>query len=126
MEEAFRAIIKAAAGVTAITSQVDFGRIPQGVALPAIVLQTISDTNTHHMQGPSSLHPGRVQVDCYANTYGGAKVLSRAVLSALDGYKGGNFQGIFHENSRDESEGGTNEVTRPYRVSMDFMTQWSA
>jgi hypothetical protein len=125
MEEAFRALLMASTSVTAITPRISFGEIPQGSVLPAIVLQTISNVNTHHMQGPTRLYQARLQVDCYATSYGSAKGLSRAVLAALDGYKGGRFQGIFHEGSRDEREGGSNEVTRPYRVSMDFMTQWS-
>lgn len=104
---------------------INFGEHPQGKPLPAIVMLTVSNDNTHHMEGPTRLYAGRVQVDCYGDDYLAAKTVSRSVLAALDGYAGGGFQGIFHAGSRDTREGGANETARPYRVSMDFMTQWS-
>lgn len=126
MEEELRTIMLASASVTAITgSRINWGEIPQGSAMPAIVLTTISANNGHTMASPDRLQESRVQVDCYGMTYGATKALSRAVLAALDGYKGGNFQGVFHAGTRDGREGGTNEADRPFRVSMDFMTHWS-
>lgn len=126
MEEQFRAILLASSGVTALVgTRINWGAIPQGSSMPAIVLNTISQNNGHTMQGPDGLQEARVQVDIYGTTYGATKALSRAVLAALDGYSGGNFQGIFHAGTRDGREGGTNEADRPFRVSTDFMTQWS-
>ena len=104
---------------------INFGEHPQGKPLPAIVMLTVSNDNTHHMEGPTRLYAGRVQVDCYGDDYLAAKITARAVLATLDGYAGGGFQGIFHAGSRDTRDGGANETARPYRVSMDFMTQWS-
>jgi len=125
MEEALRAILLATSGVTALVgTRVNWGGHPQGLALPAIVLTVISDNLGHRLNGPDGLAQGRVQVDCYAGTYGAAKLLSRAVLAALDSYRGGNFSGVFHAGSRDGREGGTNEADRPFRVSIDFMTNW--
>jgi len=126
MEQSFRAILLASSGVAALVgTRINWGAHPQGQPLPAVVLTGISENDTHHMTGPTRLYEARVQVDCYADTYSGAKALSRAILTVLDGYKGGVFQGIFSAGARDMREGGTNEAARPYRVSMDFMTHWS-
>ena len=126
MEEEFRAILLASTAVTGIVGiRINWGAHPQGSAMPAIVLTTISANNGHTMASPDMLQESRVQVDCDGMTYGATKALSRAVLATLDGYEGGNFQGIFHAGTRDGREGGANEADRPFRVSMDFMTHWS-
>jgi hypothetical protein len=127
MEEEFRAILTAATAVTNIapSSRINFGEHPQGAAFPAIVLNTIGDNAGQTLKGSDELSIGRVQVDCYAMTYGAAKLLSRAALAALDTYRGGDFLAIFHVGTRDTREGGSNEAERPYRVSLDFITNWS-
>ena len=126
MEIEFRAILLASSGVTSLapSSRINFGATPQGQPLPAIVLNTISDNGGHTLTGTDGLSVGRVQVDCYGDTYGAAKGLSQAAIAALDAYRGGNFSGIFHAASRDGREGGSNEADRPYRVSLDFITNW--
>jgi len=78
------------------------------------------------MQGPDHLLSARIQVDCYADTYGAAKAASRAATTALNGHRGGGFRGVFWEGARDSREGGSNEADRPYRVSLDFMVNWRA
>jgi hypothetical protein len=126
MEEQLRALLLAATGVTALAStRVNFGEHPQGQPLPAVVLNTVQDAEGHDLEGVDDLSQGRVQIDCYAATYGAAKLLARAVRGALDGYKGGDFMGVFLVSARDGREGGTNEADRPFRVSMDFLTNWS-
>jgi len=127
MEEEFRAILTAATAVTNIapSTRINFGEHPQGAAFPAIVLNTISDNAGHTLKGSDELSIGRVQVDCYGMTYASAKLLARAALNALDAYRGGDFSAIFHSGTRDTREGGSNEAERPYRVSLDFITNWS-
>jgi len=126
MEEQFRAALLASSGVTAICgTRIDFGANAQGAAYPRVVLWTIGDNEAHNLQAPDGHSVGRVQVDCYAVTYGQAKQLSRAVRAVLDGYSGGGFQGVFLAGSRDTREGGTNEAERPFRVSLDFITHFN-
>jgi len=84
------------------------------------VLNTISDIGGYLITSPDGVSQARVQVDCYAGTYGAAKLLSRAVLAALSGYSGGVIQGVFHAGSRDGRDGGTNEASRAFFVSFDF------
>ncbi|WP_439150833.1 DUF3168 domain-containing protein [Sulfitobacter sp.] len=126
MEEDFRALLTGAATVTAICgTRIEYGGNAQGAAYPRIALYVIGDNESHTMRGPDGLSVGRVQVDCYAMTYGGAKLLGRAVRAVLDGYSGGDFQGVFHAGTRDTREGGSNEATRPYKTSLDFITNFA-
>ena len=126
MEEEFRAILTGAAAVTALVpaARINWGEHPQGAGLPGIVLTTISGIDGAHMNGPNDLLEARVQVDCYALTYGQAKLVARAALAALHFHRGAGFQGVFHAGTRDSREGGTNEAERPYRVSLDFTLAW--
>lgn len=124
MEEELRALLLADGGVSShVDARVNFGTRPQGQPLPAIVLNTISDTEGVHMNGKGPFD-SRVQIDCYGITYGAATLVSRAVLSALNFYRGGGFLIIKHLATRKTREGGSNEVERPYRAGMDFKTIW--
>jgi hypothetical protein len=137
MEEQLRALLLASSGVTALCgTRIDFGANAQGAAFPRVVMFTIGDAEGHNLQGPDGHSVGRVQVDCYALTYGQSKQLSRAVRAVLDGHStnrlqaalsggGGGFQGVFLAGSRDTREGGTNEADRPFRVSLDFITHFN-
>ena len=125
MEEAIRAALLSFSPVTAIVgNRVNFGHT-QGATVPRIALTTISDNNGHSLDGPDSVATARVQVDCYATTYGGAKVLGRAVRKGLDGYSNSVLQGVFIAGARDTQEGGTNEAQRLYGVSLDFMVSYN-
>ena len=125
MEEAFLTLLLATSGVTALAgTRINWGSHPQGQPLPGVVLTVIDDGEGLTYLGPDGLSQGRVQVDCYGLTYRDAKGLARAVRAALDGYKGGNFWGVFHAGTREGREGGTNEADRPFRCSLDFLTHW--
>ncbi|WP_300009687.1 DUF3168 domain-containing protein [uncultured Roseobacter sp.] len=127
MEEELRALILAHPPVQAIADdRVYFGARPQGDPLPGVVMTTISDVEGYHMQGRNGLSEGRVQIDCYAETYGQAKLLSRAIRDLLSFYRGGRFRGIFHVGTRDGREDrADDQVTqRPFRIGQDFNTNW--
>lgn len=125
MEEDFRALLLADTAVTGfVGDRINFGEHPQGAAYPAAVLQTISNVTDMHMNGAGGLEQGRVQVDCYGETYAAAKTLARAVTTALHFHRDENFFFINQISSRDSREGGSNEVRRLYRVSLDFNTAW--
>lgn len=128
MEEAFKALLANALPVFDLvpSTSINWGQHPQGVPLPGIVLTVIDDLEQVTHQGPDGLSQARVQVDCYADTYSQAKTLGRAVRLALNGYRGNGFQGVFLAATREGREGGTNEADRPFRVSQDFQTHWSA
>ncbi|HBB81917.1 MAG TPA: DUF3168 domain-containing protein [Sulfitobacter sp.] len=119
MEELLRAALLADAGVTGHAGdRVNYGAHPQGAPRPGVVLNTISDAGGHLIAAPEVTSQARVQVDCYADSYGAAKHLSRAVRQALNGYVAGAILGCFHAAARDGRDGGI------YRVSLDFDVQY--
>lgn len=131
MEEDLRTLLLATSAITSICStNINFGEHPQGTSTPYIVMYVIDDAEGTYLDdgpdgGPDGMSQGRVQIDCYARTYGEAKRLARAVRATVDGYKGGSFAAIFVDATRDFREGGTNEADRPFRVSVDILTHWS-
>lgn len=127
MEEELRAILLADTGVSnRVSTRINWGAHPQGQALPAIVLNLAAGAEGMNMNGTNNLFEGIVQVDCYADTYGSAKLLSRDAVSALHAYRGGGFRLVTQTSTRDSREGGTNEAERPYRVGLDFNIAWRA
>lgn len=123
MEEALRTILTGDASVSALAAGgVTWGEYPQGAQFPGVVMNVISGASGHNLDGPDDLFSGRVQVDCYALTYGASKALSRAVVDALDGYQIPPFQGVFWEVMRDMPRDTYSDAAeRPFRVSIDFM-----
>lgn len=124
MEKEFRAILLDSSGLSPLVEdRIDWGVPPQGQAFPAIVLNLVSGFEGIHMNGAGPFE-GRVQVDCYALTYGDAKRISRAVIGLLNAYRGGGFLFISHTSTRDDRTGGSNEVERPFRTGLDFNVKW--
>ncbi|MCJ8139513.1 tail completion protein gp17 [Falsirhodobacter halotolerans] len=113
MEKAFRTLVRTLTDVP-----VSFGILASGTDAPAVVLNTISDTEDHHMRGPDGLSRARIQLDVYAPTYGAAKTLSESLRRGLNGHRGGIFQGVFLDGVRDRYD--TGDTTPLHRVSLDF------
>lgn len=96
---------------------------PQKTALPAITLQTVSDPRPEHLKGPEGARGTRIQCDCWAESYGSALSLARAVIAALrppatvSDKKFGNAR---VEGQRDLGESVT-DGTFIHRQSMDFI-----
>lgn len=124
MEEALREVLLGTSEIGLPATKVNFGIHPQGVAYPGIVLTVVDNTEGLTLEGADGLWSGEVQIDCYADEYGQAKRLSRAVINTLRDYSDAEFQGIFFRGSRDY--GKTGGADRPFRVSLDFSTFWSA
>ncbi|RMC37497.1 DUF3168 domain-containing protein [Paracoccus alkanivorans] len=126
MEEDFWTLLTGSAAIVAVipSSSIVWGAWPQGQAWPGIVLNIVENIDGLTYAGPDGFWQGRVQVDCYAETYPVAKQLARSALSVLSGHRGGAFRGIFLASTRDHREDGASD--RPFRISMDFMTHWRA
>ncbi len=103
---------------------VDWNQAPQGAGVPRLVLYTISDVTIITNDGQARLRRARVQVDCYAATYGAAKLVSRAVNAALSGWRdGATIQGAFAAGARDlPPDTGAGETLG--RVSLDFFINY--
>ena len=123
MEAALIAKLLATAGVTNLVStRINWSRRPQGSALPAIVLHRIDGTPDVHHGGASGLVVSRVQVDCWAASYGSAKAAARAVETAVTAQTftqgATRFDVILIDSERDDS---TDETTPLFRTSLDLM-----
>lgn len=105
----------AQSGVTALVAdRIHFGKAPQDVASPYIVISKISGPREKSHDGPVGLAHPRFQLSAFAITYGVAKAVIAALQAALDGYKGmmGGDDGVFvggafydDENDLDPGDG---------------------
>lgn len=126
MEEDLRAALLGAPAVAGLVgTRVAWGELPQGAGLPGVVLQLVSQPREHVLDGVVGLVRSRVQVDCWAESYAGAKALGRAVAARLDGFDGAVggtlFQGLFRDGARDGREPGAPGSAGYFRVSFDFL-----
>lgn len=130
MEAALIGIVLADAAIAALVStRVNWVERPQGEPLPAIVLGRIGGSRDYHTQGASGLVESRIQGDCYATTYAGAKSVARALIALLSGYRGTTgdieFKGAFVDGERDFREADPNGSEKLHRVSVDFIIHHS-
>lgn len=122
MEQAFRSLLISGIPDTP-ASRISWGEHTQDAGRPYIVLHLISVIQGHHMQGPEALEQSRVQVDCYAPTFGQVRSMAAAVKTALDFHSGDGFLGIFFDGMRQTRESG-DAGEAIYRASLDFLTNW--
>lgn len=85
---------------------------PEMVATPYIIFQVISNPTLNTLEGDAGISERRFQVDVWADTYGGAKALSKSVSTAMAAATFTNIK--ISDNDLYEPE------TKIYRVSMDF------
>ena len=124
MEKDLRALILSFSGMPP-AARVNWGTHPQAAGYPAIVLNVAGDREDFHMRGPEGLSTARVQIDCYDMSNGGAKSIADELRAALNGYRGGRFQGVFLENVRDMRDMSRVGLTdQPFRTSLDFMVKY--
>ena len=125
MEAALIAKLLATTAITNLVStRINWSRRPQGSALPAIVLHRIDGTPDVHHGGASGLVSSRVQVDCWAESYGSAKAIARAVEAAITAQtftQGAiRFDVILIDAERDDT---SDETTPLFRTSLDLMVR---
>jgi hypothetical protein len=125
MEEALIALLLADPGVATVAGdRVHWLRRPQGEATPALVLTRVGGGHAYTYGGRDELIETRVQIDAWAETYGAAKALARAVTSLLSGYRAtsGPIRSAFLNAERDGLQDADPFGTLA-RVSLDF-TIW--
>jgi hypothetical protein len=89
------------------------GLLPQDVALPAVQYQRISTEPVADFDGDTTRDFARIQVDCWATSYGAAKTLAREVRSCIAADAS---LAAYVESERDEYD----EETRLFGVSTDY------
>jgi len=112
METALRAKMMGDVALAALVgTRIDWTVRPERSALPAVVLQLISDPRPQHMQGFQSYRETRVQVDVFALTRASVVAIREAVIAAVtpaETISGTNFLRAFVDNVIDR---GTNSDT---------------
>jgi len=128
MQSALLARFLAAAPLAALVGQrITWMQRPQSDALPALVLQTISDGRPQHYKGFQALRSTRVRADTWATSYGVARAVSEAVIAA--GFAEHRANGV--QFRRAQIDGPTDFLedgaTKPlHRSSVDLVLWWSA
>jgi hypothetical protein len=101
-------------------------RLPQGFDLPAISYQRVSGDRSKDLQGSTGHTEPRIQIDCWAKSYGEIKNLAEKLRLSLDRFTGdlGGGQYVHHvslEGERDMFE----EETEILHVSQDYMISYN-
>lgn len=74
-------------GVTAlIGTRLYPERFPAGATLPVVTYQRVFGAEEINHDGASGLARARLQLDCWAESYGGAVALGKAITDALRDY----------------------------------------
>jgi hypothetical protein len=122
MQAELRTRLKDDATVSGLVgTRIDWITRPQGKALPAITLQTVSDPRPQHMSGNQDTRQTMVQADCWGSTYASARATADAVVACIipAGDVGEiRFLRSFVDNERDGAE--DTETGLVYRVSVDL------
>lgn len=118
LRPAVRSYLLGDAGIAAAVTAAGVARIfptvlPQGITLPSIVQNQITETTDYNIRGPSTLGNVRIQIDCWSDTLDGSVVLGDLVNTRLSGFFGSIswgsnsppqsvlINGIFAETARD-------------------------
>ncbi len=121
MEEALVARLRAAASIISIGATVFWNE--RSEALPSMTLTVVDDGRRYAHDGAPELDNPMVQIDCWASTYGGAKLLSRAVRDEMESSSTNNgieFEESFLVSSRDMTPEDLGSGIEVHRISLDF------
>lgn len=98
-------------------------RAPQDAPRPYVVLHRVDGIPNYHFCGRGTV-ASRIQANCTADTYTGAKQLARAVIAALDMYSDpdNGIQAIFIDSEgRDLPTEDSGSVNYLFAVAVDFI-----
>lgn len=115
--------------VAIVDDRVQPGRRPQSDPLPALTLVQVSGNPEYADDGDAGLQSVRIQIDCWADSYGAGDALADLVVAALSAVRdvtqgGTTFRYIMLDNRQDLSESGANASEYLFRTSVDF-TIWA-
>ena len=111
----------------AIGARLHWNRVPQGTDLPYVRLQTVSAPNERILTGYRGAQRERVQVDCFAKSWGEARAIARAIKNAmaepatLDGVRFGKC------GANGPRDGGEDTTAQGYihRASLDLFVEYA-
>ena len=79
---ALKSWLKADAELAALTTELHWVSVPQAKAPPYIRLQTINDPRPQHLKAYDAMRVSRVQVDCFAKSWGLSRAIAEAIVNA--------------------------------------------
>ena len=110
-----------------VDTHIHWDNMPQGLALPNIVMFAISGVTDYTMQGASGYVMTRVQFDCRGTTAAQARQVANALKDRLSGfrglYAGYEFQGCFEQGQRTRFD--RDPPAAWYTDSRDFTIHWA-
>jgi hypothetical protein len=114
LEESIFAHLSTSTALTAMVStRIYPAMLPENCELPALSYQRISNTPQNTMSGHSGLDNPRIQIDCWATSYGDAKAIGDKTRKAMGAAT--TFRALQLSDQ---------DIIEPeleiYRVSMDF------
>jgi len=132
IEQSIYSLLTNDASVTALTSTRIYPAIvPEQAAMPAITYQQISGDREHDFDDAIGYATGRFQINCWDDSYGGARVLANAVRQVLDGFTGTSYGLYVHhiflmdEGDMPEIEPELNSTRIRYGKRLDFEITWA-
>lgn len=130
---------------TGTSARIRAGAAPQGWAFPRVTYQVVSDgINTSGLSSVGTVATARVQIDLWGQGpagYGQVHTMADAVRGSkasgtqgtrLDGYRGGDYAGIFVQGCKLAEAGQTDSTEAPddgsdnaiHNVSLDFVINY--
>ena len=124
IEETLVTYLKTHAGLAGLVAARIYPlQLPQSPTLPALVYTRVSGARTHTQSWTPVIARPRIQFDCWAATYSGAKALAAQLRAALDGYHAtADTWGSRQDNDIDILD----DDTGRYRVVVDIIVIHSA
>ena len=117
VESRIHTLLLANATVTALIGARVYPLVAQQAApLPLLVYRRISTRRVGDLQGESKVEFPRIQIDCQAETYLGAKALASAVLDAM------NAATTFDSDPEPDQQESYEPESGIFMVSLDFTT----
>lgn len=127
MEEALVARLRANTALAALVatknSRPAIDWMERGEALPCVTLQDITAGRNYAHDGATELDVATIQIDCWATSYGSAKLIARAVRNALEAnatQSSIEFTHAFLVASRAMDPDDLGSGIKVYRQSLDF------
>lgn len=128
MEAGLNAHLLADAGVSAIAAARIFPvNLPEEIGGPSVTYRVISNIEDYTLDGSTGMMLARIQIDAWAEVYGDAKQLAKAVHDALNDFTGTFPDGTAVENVwlANAATDGFDADARLYRVQADFRLIYS-
>jgi len=131
MEEALITRLRGTAAITALVgtsnSRAAIDWIERADVLPCLTLQDVTAGKIYAHDGSDHLANPTIQIDCWATSYGAAKVLARAVIAEMETAQtvgSIQFNESFLVTSRGMEPEDLGSGIKVYRQSLDFSVWW--